>query len=199
MGNTEEWLPVGPPPGEGGDAERRAAIRKWWEWTIKRLDAEDIAWVESLPLSRVVELGQGGGSGGGGKVKLLGVHATPHGFEHEVVRPDASAEQLEAAFGTGDYTHVACAHIHLPYLRMMLGSGTAVFNCGSTGRPIDGDPQASYAILELDEADTERRAGTSVKFRRVPYDIDETARLAAERDFPWAEGYVRALRQGINF
>ncbi len=207
MGNTEEWLPVGPPAGEGADAERRAAIRKWWEWTIKRLDAEDISWVESLPLTRVIELGHGSGSGGcgggagaGARVKLLGVHATPHGFEYEVMRPDASEERLADAFGgTGDYTHVACAHIHLPYLRMMLGSGTAVFNCGSTGRPIDRDPRAAYAILELDDVAGGLGASTAVQFRRVAYDIDATARLAEERDFPWGDEYVSALRRGINF
>ncbi|MDP2871392.1 MAG: metallophosphoesterase family protein [Bacillota bacterium] len=194
QGNTEEWLPVGPPEGEGGDPERRAAIKKWWDWTIVRMDADDLRWVESLPMSRVFECGP---------YRVLCVHATTLGYE-DVLRPTAADERFEAALRTRDHTHAACAHIHTPYLLRV--RGTTVFNTGSVGRPIDGDPRASYVVLELGGCD-QGRAGAaeaasevaSVQFRRVPYDIDETARLAATRGFPWAEEYIEALRRGVNY
>src|SRR5262245_9498997 len=47
-----------------------------------------------------------------------------------------------------------------------LGRGKALVNVGSVGQPRDGDPRASYALLE----------GDVVRFRRVDYDVGATAR-----------------------
>jgi len=181
MGNTEEWLPVGPPDGEAPDAERQAAIDRWWRWTIERLDADDLAWVEDLPMVREIECG---------KERLLCVHATARGIEDRLL-PTAPDDEFAFALHTGDHTIVACAHIHIPYLRRV--RGTTVLNTGSVGRPIDGDPRASYLILDLGSEDA------AVQLRRITYDIDRTAQLAVERSFPWATEYVAALRQGANF
>ena len=41
-----------------------------------------------------------------------------------------------------------------------------VVNPGSVGQPRDGDPRASYAIID----------GGQVEFRRVSYDVDWTVR-----------------------
>ncbi len=183
MGNTEEWLPVGPAQGEATNPQRQAAIDTWWRWTIGRLSDDDLHWVKSLPLKRTLEYG---GS------RLLCVHATSRGPDDGVlpIAPDAS---FQAAFDTSEYSLVACAHTHTPYLRRV-GKCT-VFNTGSVGRPADGDPRSSYVILHLD---LEGRS-TSLAFRRVPYDIDRTLLLAVERQFPWANDYEAALRSGGNF
>lgn len=44
------------------------------------------------------------------------------------------------------------------------GAGKALINVGSVGQPRDGDPRASYVVVD----------GPEVRFRRVEYDIDET-------------------------
>lgn len=182
MGNTEEWLPSGPPADEGDTPARRAAIRRWWEWTIRLLPAEAVEWVEHLPRRLLLEHG---------KVRLLGVHATARGLEDRLT-PWAADDQFAAAVETATHTAIACAHIHTPYLRRV--GGALVFNTGSTGRPIDGDPRASYVL-----ADVEPDGIASLIFRRVTYDIDATARLCIERDFPWTDEYINALRIGANF
>jgi predicted phosphodiesterase len=182
MGNTEEWLPSGPPAGEGDTPERSAAIRRWWDWTIRLLPAEAVEWVEHLPRRLLLEHG---------KARLLGVHATARGLEDRLT-PWDSDDHFAAAVETTTHTAIACAHIHMPYLRRV--GGASVFNTGSAGRPIDGDPRSSYVLADVDPDGI-----TSLVFRRVGYDIDATARLCNERDFPWTDEYIKALRVGANF
>ena len=53
-------------------------------------------------------------------------------------------------------------HTHLPMSR---GAWTkVVLNPGSVGQPLDGDPRASYAVIEDGVAE----------IRRVEYDVEET-------------------------
>jgi diadenosine tetraphosphatase ApaH/serine/threonine PP2A family protein phosphatase len=51
-----------------------------------------------------------------------------------------------------------------------------VANTGSAGQPWDGDPRASYLLID------EGRP----RIRRVPYDVDAAARDAADAGFPFA-------------
>ncbi len=46
----------------------------------------------------------------------------------------------------------------------------AIINPGSVGQPRDGDPRASYAILDTDAGEDKHR----IEFHRLPYDIDIT-------------------------
>jgi diadenosine tetraphosphatase ApaH/serine/threonine PP2A family protein phosphatase len=56
------------------------------------------------------------------------------------------------------------------------GDGKLMVNPGSVGQPRDGDPRASYAILDVDRA--------TVDFHRVGYDIQETQRRMRELKLP---------------
>jgi predicted phosphodiesterase len=182
MGNTEEWLPTGPPPGEGSTPEFRAALRRWWEWTIALLQPPAVEWVERLPRRVLVE--EDG-------VRVLGVHATARGLEDRLL-PWSPDELFAAAVETANHSAVVCAHIHLPYLRKI--GNTPVLNCGSVGRPLDGDPRSSYVCLDLGPGGVE-----AIQFRRVAYDLNATAALCSSRGFPWADEYLAALRVGANF
>jgi predicted phosphodiesterase len=59
-------------------------------------------------------------------------------------------------------------HTHRPWIREH--GGVLFVNCGSVGKPKDGDPRAAFALLELAEG----RVQASIE--RVPYD----ARAVAE-------------------
>jgi predicted phosphodiesterase len=182
MGNTEEFLPCGPPPGETSTPEALAALEMWWQWTVARLNDDDLQWVNGLPLSRTFEFGSD---------RLLCVHATARGAAEAVV-PTSPDSVLQAAFRTSEHSLVACAHIHVPYLRRV--DRCTVFNVGSAGRPVDGDRRSSYVILDLPKA-----GAASICFRRVPYDVERTVRLSMERSFPRVGDYETALRNGANF
>ncbi len=60
-------------------------------------------------------------------------------------------------------------HTHQPWIHTY--GGVRFVNCGSVGKPKDGDPRAAFALLELDAGGELR---TSIE--RVPYDADAVAR-----------------------
>jgi diadenosine tetraphosphatase ApaH/serine/threonine PP2A family protein phosphatase len=57
-----------------------------------------------------------------------------------------------------------------------VGDSKLMVNPGSVGQPRDGDPRASYALLDVDRA--------IVDFRRVEYAIGETQRRMHELKLP---------------
>jgi predicted phosphodiesterase len=61
-----------------------------------------------------------------------------------------------------------------------------VLNPGSVGQPRDGDPDAAYAVVDLD-------AGT-VDLRRVEYDVEAVVDAVAEAGLP--ERIGTRLRDG---
>jgi len=94
-----------------------------------------------------------------------GVVAMYHGsprHDDEYVMPWMSSEGLVAMTGA---PFVILGHTHLPMAKAFR-SGLLV-NPGSVGQPRDGDPRASWGVL-----DTGRR---TFEVRRVPYDIDAVA------------------------
>ena len=68
-------------------------------------------------------------------------------------------------------------HTHKPWVREY--GGVRFVNCGSVGKPKDGDPRAAFAILSASER------GVDVTIERVAYDAESVAadgrRRAAER------------------
>jgi diadenosine tetraphosphatase ApaH/serine/threonine PP2A family protein phosphatase len=58
-------------------------------------------------------------------------------------------------------------HTHVP-ATFRVGDSKLMINPGSVGQPRDGDPRASYALLDLERA--------AVEFRRVEYAVAETQR-----------------------
>ena len=97
-------------------------------------------------------------------------HGSPRD-DDEYVYPSAADESVVRKAGA---PFVILGHTHLP-MALSFRSGVLV-NPGSVGQPRDGDPRASYALLEV-------AAGT-VEFRRVEYDIAETQRRMRELNLP---------------
>ncbi len=57
-----------------------------------------------------------------------------------------------------------------------LGERRLILNPGSVGQPRDGDPRASYGILDLDNL--------SFEYRRIPYPIADVQERMVELSFP---------------
>jgi diadenosine tetraphosphatase ApaH/serine/threonine PP2A family protein phosphatase len=104
-----------------------------------------------------------------------------------VTNPTSAAASLALA----KTPHCCAGHTHVPSLFRAgkeqqpgrVGYGTpyalaprAFLNPGSVGQPRDGDPRASYAVIDL-------AAGT-VTFHRSAYRIEETQRRIRERGLP---------------
>ncbi len=141
--------------------EARAAA----EWTRDTIDGTTRAWLSALPERQAID-------------RMTLVHGSPRDPIREYVTTAAVALEnlavLETDFGLHGHTHVPVAFCLGPDDRMRViapGPGgslelegqRALVNPGSVGQPRDGDPDASYLVLDPDAA--------IVTWHRVPYDI----------------------------
>lgn len=119
----------------------------------------------------------------------LAVHGSPRRPINEYVFPDDSVNNPHKLVGIFERIEHICTigHTHVPGVftddqefwkpeeltnrsyPIEIGK-KAIINPGSVGQPRDGDPQASYAILDTDGGEGKHR----VEFFRVPYDIEIT-------------------------
>ena len=130
------------------------------EWTARELAQDSLGYLRSLP--RSYEDG------------IYMVHGSPKNPLEEYVYGDAPDYQLLEMFNHTRRDVIVLGHTHVPFLRRL--GERLVFNPGSVGQPRDGDPRASYAVLETEE----RRA----EVRRVEYEIDAVAKAILERGLP---------------
>jgi putative phosphoesterase len=115
------------------------------------LGDDHLTWLAQLPVTKHLTLdGQ----------RFLLVHATPRDPMDEYIND--SEEQWRTRLQHVNVDFVCVGHTHMP-MHLHLG-GVQVVNPGSVGQPRDGDPRASYAIIE----------DGKVSFRRVAYDISRT-------------------------
>ena len=116
---------------------------------------EEVAWLRMLPTELSFRCED---------YQFYAVHASPadHLFSYRLT-PDLDAEELKKEVAEVRADIVLLGHTHLPMSR---GAWTkVVLNPGSVGQPLDGDPRASYAVIEDGVAE----------IRRVEYDVEETA------------------------
>ncbi len=78
-------------------------------------------------------------------------------------------------------------HTHQPWIREY--GGVLFVNCGSVGKPKDGDPRASFAVLELGDGGDVRAS-----IERVAYDAEAVAREVVAAGLPgeYAEKLIAA-------
>lgn len=150
-GNEIDWF----------NSDARTAM----EWTRKAISAATLAWLRALPERRE-------------EADFTLVHGSPLDPTWEYVTTTGAARENLAAINT---THGLNGHTHVPIAFGLVGdrmeasdpSGDPgieldghrlLLNPGSVGQPRDGDPRASYMVLDL----VDRRA----HWGRVAYDID---------------------------
>lgn len=78
-------------------------------------------------------------------------------------------------------------HTHYPLLRSIEGGGV-LFNPGSVGQPRDGDPRASWGLVEL-----EGEGAPRISLRRVPYDVPAT--MERLQGMGWPRRFIQALNK----
>jgi len=142
------------------------------------LPPEDIRFLGSLP--RTASLQSSGHT-------LFAVHASPRNHLYRyTLTPQASDEHVRGQVGRVEADYVLLGHTHLPMARSI--GRRIVVNPGSVGQPRDGDPRASYAVVE----------DGSVVLKRVAYDIERV--IQDLRRLPIApdtiDGLVSILKAG---
>lgn len=175
MGNTDEML-VEPDSLEEFASQSSAppalwaAIRQIASATRSALGDERLAWLRKLPLVKTQE-------------GIAVVHATPESCWRT---PGATATdaELEVIYGSLGQPVVAFGHTHYPSIRSIAGLPKFLINIGSVGLPYDGDPRASYLLLE----------GSTPSIRRIEYNIEKELKALSSCGLPGAEWTAKMLR-----
>ena len=134
------------------------------------LGEERLAWLRDLP-----------GEHREGDIRVL--HASP-GDLWRAPMPDAPDDELLETYGPPNRGIVVYGHIHLPYLRRL--ESLTVANTGSVGNPFDGDPRASYLLVEDGEPET----------IRVEYDLEREESIVLDSGYPDAVRIAEMRRRG---
>jgi predicted phosphodiesterase len=112
------------------------------------------------------------------RVGAAGVHLV-HGSPRKVNeylfedKPSSLYERLAAA-ESDDL--LVFGHTHKPWVREF--GGVRFVNCGSVGKPKDGDPRGAFALLE------DRDGRLQVTIERVAYDAPAVAAAVREAGLP---------------
>jgi predicted phosphodiesterase len=138
--------------------------------TRELLGSERLRRLRALPAEQVVD-------------RVLLLHASPGDLWRAPPADAADEVLLETYAGRGGET-VVYGHIHRPYVRVL--PGLTVANSGSVGMPFDGDPRASYLLVE----------DGAPRVRRVAYDLDREIDALRARRYPDAEWLAERLRRG---
>jgi putative phosphoesterase len=138
--------------------------------TRELLGPERIEWLRGLPGERRED-------------DLTLVHASP-GDLWRAPLPDAEDAELLAAYGPCGTGMVVYGHIHRAYVRRV--GEFVVANSGSVGSPLDGDPRASYLLVD---------AGRP-QIVRVEYDVEREVSLLLSSGYPDAPRLAETRRRG---
>ena len=147
-----------------------AAVREIVVATRERLGDARLAWIAKLPLVWQHE-------------SFALVYASPQSCWRAPVE-SASDADLERTYGSLGKSTVVFGHVHRPSVRTAAGQPKTLVNTGSVGLSYDGDPRASYLILDDGEP----------TLRRIVYDVDRELRALAVCGLPGAEWTSRMLR-----
>ena len=99
--------------------------------------------------------------------------------------PDADDDKLERTYGGLGARVVVYGHIHRPYVREV-ADALVVANSGSVGVPWDGDPRASYLLIEDGRP----------RIVRVEYDIEREVALLESSGHPDVPRLAEMRRRG---
>jgi putative phosphoesterase len=151
--------------------------RRSVDWTLAHTNQRCKDFLRGLPFDLRFELGEQ-------RVRL--VHGSPRKV-NEYLFEDKPARTFERIAAEADCDVLVFGHTHKPWIHEY--GGVLFVNCGSVGKPKDGDPHAAFAVLELDETG---RVGAAIE--RVPYDARAVAREVAAVGLPseYAEKLVAA-------
>jgi putative phosphoesterase len=133
----------------------------------KELTDEQVEWLRGLPDERTLF---------DGRVRV--VHGHPEDPDRYTYPREFGPDLLdgEEALVMG-HTHVQHHEVY---------EAGVVLNPGSVGQPRDGDPDAAYAVLDLDDLRVEER--------RVPYDVERVIEAVGDAGLP--ERIGTRLREG---
>ncbi len=153
-------------------------IRTAAEWAHDALGEERLQWLRGLPAERRIRMDD---------TLVLVCHASPgsqtQGFDKML---DASVT-MELSSRT-DARVIACGHTHLPEVRDL--GWKVIVNDGSAGYVFDGDPTASWAMIDIVGEDV------TSEIKRTAFDVLAVSNALSARGLPGDVYRAATVRTG---
>lgn len=134
------------------------------EWAHDALGDERVDWLRRLPSERRWRADD--------DTLVLVCHASPGsqtaGFDKEL-DPNVTLERMSRT----DARVIVCGHTHLPEIRDL--GWKLIVNDGSAGYVFDGDPTASWALIDIDDGEV------TAEIRRTEFDALSVANAISAR------------------
>jgi putative phosphoesterase len=155
--------------------------RAMYYWTCEKLLPDNREYLKSLPEEAVVSMGDL-------RIRII------HGNFDEDEENSSSRGDQESRFRTLARESPCQAHIlghtHIPFHTIV--DGVHFINPGSVGRPFDGDPRSSFAILTVSSGKI------SVEHFRIPYSVEEVASGLKNSGLPAIYGKMYRTGRKLN-
>jgi putative phosphoesterase len=137
------------------------------DWTLANTGSESKELMRALPFDLRFAIGS---------TSVHLVHGSPRKV-NEYLFEDKPASLYERLAAAESDELLVFGHTHKPWVRAY---GEVLFvNCGSVGKPKDGDPRGAFALL----TDSGEQA-VGVRIERVPYDAERVAAEARAAGLP---------------
>ncbi len=137
------------------------------QWTRKVMTRENMEYLASLKPSARRDIW---------RRRFALFHGSPRDPLNEYIFPGTPATVLRELLKMSGGDVLLQGHTHVP---MFFEAGSSMLlNPGSVGQPRDGDPRASYMVIDLEPGKVVH------KIRRLQYDTGRTARAILEKGLP---------------
>ena len=154
--------------------------RVMYFWTSENLRPENIAYLKSLPEQTDFKIG-------GLHIGIF--HGTLEDPDEELVPSAPGSRFRQLARGSTFKVHIM-GHSHVPYHKIV--DGVHFINPGSVGRMFDGDPRASFAVLNV------ASGKIAVEHFRVPYAVQKVAKGLKKHKLPAIYGKMYRIGKKLN-
>ena len=156
------------------------------QWAYENLTQPSREYLGSLPTKIRMRIGA---------TRILLTHGSP-ASNKERLTSATPEKHLRNLASKAEAQIIICGHSHEPFLKKVKNG--IFINPGSVGRQSDGNPEASYATLELGPEflceDVWIGLSPAVNHFRVPYDLDSAVNEIRKRSLP--EAFAQMLTQG---
>jgi len=148
------------------------------EWARDQIGDEGVDFLRRLPSERRLRVGDD---------LILFCHASPGSLTDGLGADLDPVVTIERVSGT-DAKIIVCGHTHMPEVREV--GWRTIVNDGSAGYVFDGDPTASWALIEIDDD------GIKAEIHRTNYDVMAAANAVSARGLPGDVYRAATIRTG---
>lgn len=162
------WFPDGAP-----DSYLAAA-----DWAREQIGDDGVDYLRRLPSERRLRVGDD---------LVLFCHASPGSLTDGLAADLDPVVTIDRVSRT-DARIIVCGHTHLPEVREV--GWRTIVNDGSAGYIFDGDPTASWALIEIDEGHV------TAEIHRTAYDVMAASDAVSARGLPGDVYRAATIRTG---